>query len=268
MTQLKSNSLKKKLADNCLTIGSWLSLPLPDTADMMARAGFEWLVVDLEHGDIEIETLQAMFVAIERHGCIPLAHLPSNGLTQTKRVLDAGAYGVIVPSVKNATEAKGVVQSVKYPPWGTRNVSLVRAQGYGSKVDEYNEVFNEESIVIIQIDHKEAVENIDEILSEKGIDGIFINLIDVSGSYGNPGQLDHPLVKKAEQMVKSACERHQIPVGFHVISPEKDHLESRIQEGFRLIAYGVDTLYLNQACRKGVQEVSEFLSQEKSETVN
>lgn len=262
MIQLKGNSLKTKLSDNRLTIGSWLSLPFPATAETMARAGFEWLVLDLENRVVEPETMQAMFRAMELQGCIPLVHLSGKDPVQAKQVLDAGAYGVIVPMVNNPSEAKAAVQSVKYPPWGTRSVDLARAQGYGSKSDEYEDVFNEESIVVVQIGHKEAVENIDGILSEEGVDGVFIDPTDISSSYGVPGQLDHPLVTEAERIVREACNRCQIPAGTHVISPEKDHLESRIQEGFRFIAYGVDMLFLNQACREGVQDISELTSQE------
>jgi len=261
MVELKGNSLKMKLSDNRLTIGSWLSLPSPATAEIMARAGFEWLVVDLEHSVVERGTLEAMFRAMELQGCIPLVHLSGKDPVQVKRGLDAGAYGVIVPMVNNPAEAKAAVQSVKYPPWGTRGVDRARAQGYGSQLEEYEDVFNEESIIIVQIGHQEAVENIDGILSEEGLDGVFIDPNDISSSYSVPGQLDHPLVTEAERRVREACDSRRISAGIHVVSPEKDHLERKIQEGFKLIAYGVDMLFLNQACREGVQEISELTSQ-------
>ena len=160
----------------------------------MSQAGFPWLVVDMEHSVIDLETMQAMFLAMELNKCIPLVRLSGKDKNQVKRVLDAGAYGIIAPMVNTAEEAEMMVNSVKYPPWGERGVGLARAQGYGMIFNDYKEHFNNHSIVICQIEHKDAVENIDAILSVKGIDGILIDPYDLSGSYGIPGEFENHLI--------------------------------------------------------------------------
>ena len=130
MNYFKKNLLKQALEKNQVTIGSWISIPSPVVAEIMAQAGFPWLVVDMEHSVIDFETMQAMFLAMELNKCIPLVRLSGKDPNQAKRVLDAGAYGIIAPMVNSAEEAEMMVNSVKYPPWGKRGVGLARAQGY------------------------------------------------------------------------------------------------------------------------------------------
>jgi 2-dehydro-3-deoxyglucarate aldolase len=155
MKSFNDNLLKSNLQNNQVTIGSWLSIPSPVVAEIMAQAGFQWLVVDMEHSVIDLESMQAMFLALELNKCIPLVRLSGKDPNQAKRVLDAGAYGIIAPMVNTVEEAERMVHSVKYPPWGKRGVGLARAQGYGMKFDDYMGHFNKHSIVTLQIEHKE-----------------------------------------------------------------------------------------------------------------
>ena len=260
MNSFKDNKLKSRLQNNQVTIGSWLSIPSPVVAEIMAQAGFPWLVVDMEHSVIDLETMQAMFLAMELNKCIPLVRLSGKDPNQAKRVLDAGAYGIIAPMVNTAEEAEMMVNSVKYPPWGKRGVGLARAQGYGMKFDDYMEQFNKHSIVILQIEHKDAVENIDAILSVKGIDGIIIGPYDLSGSYGIPGKLNNPLIVEAEQIVLDAANKYGIPAGIHVVHPNTELLLTKVKKGFKFIAYGVDMLFLATYCGQGANDISKILS--------
>ena len=260
MNSFKDNKLKSRLQNNQVTIGSWLSIPSPVVAEIMAQAGFPWLVVDMEHSVIDLETMQAMFLAMELNKCIPLVRLSGKDPNQAKRVLDAGAYGIIAPMVNTAAEAEMMVNSVKYPPWGKRGVGLARAQGYGMKFDDYMEQFNKHSIVILQIEHKDAVENIDAILSVKGIDGIIIGPYDLSGSYGIPGEFENPLIVEAEQRVMEAANRKGIPAGIHVVHPNAGLLLTKVKKGFKFIAYGVDMLFLATSCGQGANDISKILS--------
>lgn len=254
-----TKNLKSILSSNQVTVGSWLSIPSPVVAEIMAQAGFPWLVIDLEHSVIDFETMQSMFLAIECHGSIPLVRLPSKDPTIAKRVLDAGAYGIIAPMVNNSEEAKQVVHSVKYPPWGNRGVGLARAQGFGMKFESYKEHFNDNSIVICQIEHKDAVENIEGIVSTKGVDGLIIGPYDLSGSYGVPGELDSQIVIEAEKKILEAAKLHNIPSGIHVVHHDKILLKDKIQQGFQFIAYGVDQLFLAKSCTEGYQDIQEIL---------
>ena len=260
MLFLKDNKLKSSLQKNELTIGSWLSIPSPIVAEIIAQAGFPWLVVDLEHSVIDLKSMQAMFIAMELNQCIPLARLSGKDPNQTKRVLDAGAYGIIAPMINTAEEAEMMVNAVKYPPFGKRGVGLARAQGYGMKFDDYKQHFNKHSIVICQIEHKDAVENIDAILSVKGVDGILIGPYDLSGSYGIPGDLENPIIFEAEQRVLTVANRKGIPAGIHVVHPNAKLLESNVKKGFKFIAYGVDMLFLTTSCAQGMNDINMILS--------
>jgi len=257
---LKDNKLKSRLQNNQVTIGSWLSIPSPVVAEIMAQAGFPWLVVDMEHSVIDLETMQAMFLAMESNKCIPLVRLSGKDPNQAKRVLDAGAYGIIAPMINTAEEAEMMVNSVKYPPWGKRGVGLARAQGYGMKFNDYMEQFNKHSIVILQIEHKNAVEKIDEILSVKGIDGIIIGPYDLSCSYGIPGEFENHLIIEAEQRVMETANIRNIPAGIHVVHPNAGLLLTKVKKGFKFIAYGVDMLFLATSCGQGTNDINKILS--------
>jgi 2-dehydro-3-deoxyglucarate aldolase len=262
MKYLKDNLLKTALQDNQVTIGSWLSIPSPVVAEIVAQAGFPWLVVDMEHSVIDLECMQSMFMAMELNKCIPLVRLSGKDPTQAKRVLDAGAYGIIAPMVNTSGEAEMMVHSVKYPPLGKRGVGLARAQSYGMKFNDYMEHFNNHSIVICQIEHKDAVENIDAILSVNGIDGIIIGPYDLSCSYGIPGEFENPIIIEAEQRVMDAANRNGIPAGIHVVHPNTDSLLAKVKEGFKFIAYGVDMLFLATQSERGMNDIKRILSYE------
>ena len=149
---LKNNSLKKSLINHQLTIGSWVSLPSQSITEIMVQVGFPWLVIDLEHSVIDLETMQNQILTIESYGKVPLVRLSGKDPVQIKRVLDAGAYGIIAPMVNTKAEAELMVKAVKYPPIGNRGVGLARAQGYGMQFERYQNVINDSSIVIIQIE--------------------------------------------------------------------------------------------------------------------
>ncbi|MHA2052762.1 MAG: HpcH/HpaI aldolase family protein, partial [Candidatus Hodarchaeales archaeon] len=142
------------------------------------------------------------------------------------------------------------VKSVKYPPEGFRGVGLARAQGYGQEFSDYASTVNEESIVIIQIEHKDAVENLESILSVKGIDGCIIGPYDISGSLGVPGDFDHPDVKLAIEKVEKGCKHKKVPLGIHVIQPDYKLIVEKINNGYTFLAFSLDILFLGNSCRE------------------
>lgn len=235
-----------------LSIGSWIQLGHPAVAEIMATAGFDWLAVDLEHSTISLAEAENLIRIIDLKGVVPLVRLSSNNSEQIKRVMDAGAHGVIVPMVKSEEEVKRAVRAVKYPPDGDRSVGLARAQGYGTSFSEYYKWQKEESLVIVQVEHIEAVNNLEKILSVPGVDAYIVGPYDLSGSLGIPGEFENPTFLKAMKQIRDVAERLEMPGGVHVVEPNPEELKKCIADGNRFIAYGVDTRMLDVACRLGL----------------
>ena len=245
-------SLKDRLKNSVVTIGSWITLAHPAIAEIMARAGFDWLVVDLEHSVITIKEAEELIRVINLCGVVPLVRLSINDPVQTKRVMDAGAHGIIVPMVKTRTEADAAVAAVYYPPKGARSVGLARAQGYGTTFQKYREWLDNKAVVIVQVEHIDAVNNLEDIFSVSGIDGYFIGPYDLSASMGLPGQFDHPDMVAAIERIRQVGSLHNKPGGIHIVEPDIVQLEKRIKEGFKFIAYSLDIRMLDTACRAGL----------------
>ena len=243
---------------NRLSIGSWITLAHPAIAEIMSRAGFDWLAVDMEHSVITIREAEELIRVIDLAGVPPLVRLTSNSPDQIKRVMDAGSHGVIVPMVNSHMEAQRAVEAVKYPPRGKRGVGLARAQGYGTMFQEYLKWQEENSIVIVQVEHIDAVNNLEAILSVKGVDGYIIGPYDLTGSMGIPGQFEHPDFLAAMERVRTVAGKMKVTGGIHVIEPEPEQLKQRINEGYRFIAYSLDIRMLDVACRKGLDHIKEL----------
>ncbi len=250
-------SLRESLRSGKVTVGSWITLAHPAIAEIMAKAGFDWLVVDLEHSVISLREAEELIRVIESCGLTPLVRLSSNDAVQIKRVMDAGAYGVIVPMVNSREDAERAVAAVRYPPIGKRGVGLARAQGYGTRFDDYKAWLERESVVIVQVEHIKAVENLSQIVSADGVDGFMVGPYDLSGSLGVPGQFEHPrMVEALAEVQKVALARKAVP-GYHVVSPRPELVIEKIKEGYKFIAYGIDMLFLDEMCRCGLMEIRE-----------
>jgi 2-dehydro-3-deoxyglucarate aldolase len=247
--------LKSRLSQGELTIGSWITLGHPAIAEIMAAAGFDWLVLDMEHSVLELSEIQTLIQVLDGQQCPAIVRLTSNHPDQIKRVMDAGATGVMVPMVKSAADAKAAVQSVYYPPRGQRGVGLARAQGYGARFQQYRGWLEDNAVIVAMIEHVDAVKAIDEILAVDGIDAYIIGPYDLSGSMGRPGELDHPDVQSAIARVLEAGQRSGKPGGIHVIEPDQDELQRRIAAGFNFLGYGLDIRILDSLCRSHMQNI-------------
>jgi 2-dehydro-3-deoxyglucarate aldolase len=243
-------SLKKKLQNRQLTIGSWLTIPHQSVVEIMATAGFEWLTLDLEHAAIDISQVMNLTAIIQGKGMKALARVSKNEEVIIKRVLDAGVDGVIVPTVKNAEEAKMAVEFVKYPPVGKRGVGLNRAQNYGIAFDEYKDWLTNEAVVIAQIEHIEAVQNLEEIVAVEGIDGIIVGPYDLSASMGMPGNYEHPDVQKALARVDEVMLKSGKPLGFHVIQSDFNKVMEKVNKGYTFLAFSIDFFFLGDKARE------------------
>lgn len=240
----KNIDLKKRILKRELTIGSWVTLAHPSIAEIMANSGFDWLVVDMEHSAIDISCAQQLIQVIELSGCAPLVRVGENNPNLIKRVMDAGSHGVIVPMVNTEEDAVSAVEAVKYPPLGRRGVGLARAQGYGMSFESYKNWVKEKSIVIVQIEHIDAVKNLEKILKVDGVDGFIVGPYDLSASLGKPGEFDNPKVKYALSKVEEAARKLRALSGFHVIPPDPSRVVKKIEEGYKFIAYSLDTLFM------------------------
>ena len=247
--------LKSKLAQSEITIGSWITLGHPSIAEIMATAGFDWLVLDMEHSVLELSEIQMLIQVLDMQKCPAIVRLTSNHPDQIKRVMDAGANGIMVPMIQSAADAESAVQSVYYPPRGKRGVGLARAQGYGAEFQQYRDWLEKNAVIVAMIEHIDAVNAIDSILSVDGIDAYIIGPYDLSGSMGHIGELNHPEVASAIEKVLEAGKRLGKPGGIHVVEPDQEQLQQRISAGFNFIGYGLDIRILDTLCRNHIQNI-------------
>jgi 2-keto-3-deoxy-L-rhamnonate aldolase RhmA len=243
--------LRARIKSGATTVGSWLTIGHSAIAEIIAKAGFDWLVVDLEHSVISIETAGDLIRTIDLCGVSPLVRLTSNNQDQIKRVMDAGAHGIVVPMVNTAEDARRAVAAVHYGPIGIRGVGLGRAQGYWSGFKSYLEWQLDGPFVAVMIEHKSAIPNLAEIFSVPGVDAYFIGPYDLSCSIGVPGQFDHPDFRSALAMIRKAGIQTDVAPGLHVVEPQIEQLRQAIGEGYRFIAYGVDIRFLDVEARRG-----------------
>ena len=252
-------NLKQKLKNNELTFGSWIMMGNTMSVEVMALAGFDWLVVDIEHTAIDLETTLSLISTIQAHNMKALVRVSKNEEVVIKRVLDMGADGIIVPMVCSKEDAIEAVNYAKYPPFGKRGVGLNRAQKYGTKFEEYKKWVDEELVIIAQIEHIDAVENIDDILQVEGIDGTIIGPYDLSGSMGYPGEFDREDVKVAVQKVLDRCKKHNMPSGFHVVDTDPKNIQLKIDQGCTFLAYGIDYFFMRDAAMNGMKSLKDGL---------
>ncbi len=245
-------------------IGGWITLAHPAIAEILGKAGFDWLAIDLEHSVISFREAEELIRVIVLCGSTPLVRLSANDPVQIKRVMDAGAHGVIVPMVNSRSDAQRAVAAVYYPPRGTRGVGLARAQGYGAQFDTYRRWLDREPVVIVQIEHRDAVQHFRDIVTVPGVDGYLLGSYDISASMGVPGQLTHPKVTAALAQVRRLARQLKVPGGMHVIQPDPREVKRRIREGFQLIAYSLDILLLGATAREGLAVVRDGLKRYKA----
>jgi 2-keto-3-deoxy-L-rhamnonate aldolase RhmA len=250
-----NRDLKHKLLNNEFTIGSWITIGSPDVAEIMSNAGFDWLVVDLEHSVISIDVAGDLIRTIDLCGISPLVRLTSNDSNQIKRVMDAGAHGIIVPMVNTVEDAKRAVASTRYAPKGNRGVGLARAQGYGENFKEYLEWQSTSPIVIVQIEHINAINNLEEILKTEGVDGFIIGPYDLSCSMGVPGVFEDQEFSNTVSHIINVGKKLSIPTGIHIVEPDLEILAESKNKGYNFIAYSVDIRMLDVASRDAFKTV-------------
>ena len=234
---MKKNHVRAKLKQGQPSIGTWLTLPDVVAAHLMARVGFDWLTVDLEHTPVNWETAANSFAIIAASGVVPLARVPWNTDENIKRVLDNGAFGIVVPMVNSRSEAEAVVNAARYQPFGKRSIGgQLHAANFETDPATYYAKADEEILVVVMIEHVEAVEAADQILSVPGIDAVFIGPNDLLNFMGKPPAFDseHKDFVDAVQHVLKTAQKHGVAAGMHTL--DAAGARKRIADGFQFIA--------------------------------
>jgi 2-dehydro-3-deoxyglucarate aldolase len=253
-------SLKQSIRDDDLIVGSWLNSASPVVAELMAQSGFDYLCVDAEHSPVDLPQVQQLFQAIRsgNSACHALVRLHGVDYSLTKRYLDAGADGIVAPLVRSREDIETLIRAVRYPPRGMRGVGFCRANEYGCALSEHFQNANEDVALIIQIEHIDAANRIDDLLAFDEVDAVFIGPYDLSASMGLTAQFNHPEYLKRIDQILSACKRHGKAAGIHVVTPEPEQVEQRVLEGYRFIAYSLDITLLTSECRRGLKSIEKL----------
>lgn len=234
---MKKNHVRAKLKRGEPSVGTWLTLPDPVAAHLMARTGFDWLTVEMEHTNITNRIAAESFAIIAATGPAPFARVPWNTGENIKRVLDTGAWGIVVPMVNSRAEAEAAVAAARYQPLGTRSVGgQLHALNFDTDPATYYAQANEEILVVVMAEHIQAVEAADEILSVPGIDAVFIGPNDLHNSMGLKPTFasDKKEVVEAIDHIRKTARKHGVAPGIHVL--DATTAKRRIEEGFQFIA--------------------------------
>lgn len=248
------NSLRKDLLEGKILTGTLMTLPSPEVAEILAKSGFDWLFIDLEHSSINLQTTQLIVQAASPQSyCV--IRCPSNDEAWINRCLDTSADGIIIPQVKTQEEADYARHFAKYAPLGGRSVGISRAHGFGMTFNEYMERANEDTALIIQCEHIEAIDNLPAILNVKGIDCVFVGPYDLSTSMNKTGQLKDPEVVDSIERIRKMASESNMPLGIFGTAPE--FVKAYKQQGFGLLAVNSDTLMLSRSARDILQNMQD-----------
>jgi len=245
-------NIRARLKKGDLLIGTLITIPAPEVAEIMAGVGYDWLFIDTEHGSFNAQSAQGILQAVD-HRCPCVIRIPTNDEVWIKKALDIGAAGIIAPGVNSAAEAERIVRMCKYPPRGTRGVGIGRAHGYGLTFKDYVATANDEIAVILQAENTHAVENIAEIVQVPDVDAILIGPYDLSAGMGKMGHINDADVQAAIAAVTECCREAGIPLGIFADSAES--AASFIEKGYTLIAISTDCLHMAQGAGAALKAV-------------
>ena len=257
---MKKNRVKQALKEGKTVIGTMITeFRTPEIARMMAAAGFDFIFIDTEHSPFTLETVVDVVRVCRSVELVCLVRVPDAEYHPIARTLDAGADGLMIPRVETREVVEQIVQASKYPPWGVRGYGLraIITNYENAGVRDWIEWLNENTMIVIQIERRRAIENIDQLISVKGVDAAFIGPNDLSISLGVPGQLDHPRMVEAIQGVVDACKRHDIASGIHVRDLQK--LLYWKERGMRLLTYSTDASMSMSAATEAVRELRKHI---------
>jgi len=248
---MKTNPVKRKLSGGEPSFGTWLSLGNLHATRVLARMGFDWLTLDMEHSAIDWSQATTIFAAVADAGCVPLARVPQGSHDYIKRVLDAGAMGIVVPMVNTLEQAQIAVRAAKYPPVGNRSLGGgMHSLNFDATAGDYFDQANDEILVILQTESPQGVDNAEAIYSVPGVDAIFVGPVDLRANMrdadGTPPS-DEEFESMLERVVAAGKETGT-PTGMHVMDPDAAH--QRAEQGMQFIAVGSELRMMTQMAQQ------------------
>lgn len=246
---MATTNFRQRLLANENLIGSLVSIPSAEVVELLSVTGFDWIFLDAEHGAFGPNEIVHFLQAAQQTPC--LVRIPGPDEAWIKKVLDAGAAGIIVPKIDTQEQAQHVIQAAKYPPQGNRGVGVGRAHQYGREFVEYLNTANDQTVIVLQAESQTAVNNINDIANVEGLDAVLIGPYDLSASLGHTGEVQHPVVQSAIKKISSACQACNTKLGIFGICAN-DVLPYKAM-GFNLLTVGVDTLFLESAANTELQ---------------
>ena len=248
----KLNEIRKKLNIGIPSIGSWLQLNNTSVGSIIANNNFDWLTLDLEHGDIDEADIPFMVNSIQPYCPLVFARVRSPETTYCSRALDLGVNGIIIPKIESFEQITNLKESIYYPPNGSRGVGYANTNLFGENLLNHLGELNQPFIVPM-IETKNGVEALENILQCNGIDAILIGPYDLSASLGLTGEISHPKVEEAIDYILNCCTKFNIPAGIHIVDPSVKEINNKIDKGYRFIAYSIDTVFLNLNCKNPLE---------------
>ena len=251
-------SIKERLRKGELMVGTMISeLRNPNIAYMLAQCGFNFFIIDNEHGAFNPETVSDMIAAARGAQIAPIVRIPEIRRETILKPLDSGAAGLLIPQVETAEQAEEIIFHAKYPPLGNRGTALRRAHSYYRRVHagSYLQQANDETLIVVQAESPRAVENLEAIVSTAGIDAVLTGPFDLSVSLGIPGEVNHPLEVQTIGKILKICQKKKIIAGIHMF--ELPLIKRWVKKGMRFVSYSSDVTFLADAARAGVAELKE-----------
>ncbi len=249
---MRTNWVREKIRAGQPTIGCFMGLGSPNLAELLAHAGYDWLVIETEHNALDSAQIEHMLMAINGTDAIPIVRIPSANPVFIQRALDIGGMGVLVPMVKTADEAEAIVAATRYPPQGTRGWGPLRASQYTVDNEDYFNRANDNILVFLLVETKEAVGNLEAIAAVPGVDVLYIGMWDLCLSLGlNPLHMPHPETDAVIERALAVGRETDVAIGFGESAPAG--LQRRQAQGFTVLGYGPDYSLLLQAARAGLE---------------
>jgi len=252
------NHVKVRLKQGLPVVGHWVSIPSPSIAELLASFDPDWLVIDTEHGPATWERVEDILRAMKGTSVVPIVRIVNNDPGLMKQTFDRGAYGVIVPMVNTVEEARNAVAWAKYPPEGMRGVAGTRVSRYGLDMAQYFSEWNAQVLVILQIETREALKNVEAIAAVPGVDVLFVGPNDLSANLNVFRQFDHPEFTQALGVIQTAAKKHSVATGYMAGSAEETL--QRIDQGFQFVAAGSDARLLAGAAKATYDTIRDGLA--------
>jgi len=248
---LRTNYVREKIKRGEPSLGCFMGLGSPNLAELLSHAGFEWLVVETEHNGLDSAEIEHMLMAIKGTDAIPLVRIPAASPVYIQRALDVGAMGIVVPLVRTASEAEAIVRATRYPPQGTRSFGALRAANYTFDNLDYFYRANDNLLVMLILETREAIANLDAIAAVPGVDALMFGFYDLCLSFGlDPMKQPHAEIDAMVERALALSKRTGVAIGATANTP--DGLRGLMQAGYKMLAYGPDYALMVNAVRPGV----------------